>query len=178
MRSGEFRPGEFCVAPPVQTLTLEATSQPAQPDNAAVGVRVEYRVPDGSRHGVHNLVCAGPASYPINRVADGGAGTNPKHRVRELMKELTRSRSVIPRLRQSGHLAFVQRTLSRNYSCFPLGSSCFTEPSQTLIVPSTLLLAIRVPSGLNATPQTVVLCPVRVRVSCPVCASQTFSVSS
>jgi hypothetical protein len=49
------------VALPVPTRTFEVTSQQAQPGDEAAGVRVEHRVPDGSRYGNHNLVCAGPA---------------------------------------------------------------------------------------------------------------------
>lgn len=48
--------------------------------------------------------------------------------------------------------------------------------SQIFTVPSRLAEAMRWPSGLNATRQTVLVWPRRVRASRPVVASQTFTV--
>ena len=54
-------------------------------------------------------------------------------------------------------------------------SGVASRASQTLTVPSTLAEAMRVPSGLNATPKTQLACPLSVSTSSPVAASQTFT---
>ncbi len=50
--------------------------------------------------------------------------------------------------------------------------------SQTLTVPSSLVEARRLPSGLNAAPRTSPVCPLRVIVSCQVAVSHTLTVRS
>src|SRR5262245_9938953 len=60
----------------------------------------------------------------------------------------------------------------------PLPSCSRVVPSHTFTVPSALAVAMRFPSGENATLVTPPLCSLRVSVSCPVCRSHTFTVLS
>ncbi len=53
-----------------------------------------------------------------------------------------------------------------------------SDASQILIVPSSLPVARRRPSGLNATPGTVSVCPCKVSASWPLLASQILTLWS
>ncbi len=61
---------------------------------------------------------------------------------------------------------------------FVAGVSTFGVAFQILRVPSSLAEAIRVPSGLNATPRTAAVCPRSVNNSSPEVKSQIFTVRS
>src|SRR5205807_124904 len=68
-----------------------------------------------------------------------------------------------------------QTTLSPSRTRFPEAHGQ-GEASQILTVPSEEALARRLPSGLKTTLLTGSVCPLKVSVSWPVAASQTFAV--